>query len=166
MRDYDEYLRFRGCDEGWWIAISVSRSWKVNERYAAQLKEACARVIDGGRYIGGDEVERFESELAAYCGCDIPWEVSNGLDALRLILRGYIEMGVMSPGDEVIYPANTYIATVLATQLITGLYGACRADRVTMNLDSRLIEAQRDITHQGGGNGASLWPPMLRRGDA
>lgn len=56
---------------------------KVNERYAAQLKEACARVIDGGRYIGGDEVERFESELAAYCGVRHTVGVSNGLDALE-----------------------------------------------------------------------------------
>ncbi len=64
MRDYDEYLRFRGCDEGWWIAISVSRSWKGQRALCgAALKEACARVIDGGRYIGGDEVERFESGI-------------------------------------------------------------------------------------------------------
>lgn len=117
---------------------------KVNERYAAQLKEACARVIDSGRYIGGDEVERFESELAAYCGVRHTVGVSNGLDALRLILRGYIEMGVMSPGDEVIYPANTYIATVLAITHNGLVPVPVEPDRVTLNLDSRLIE--RSVT--------------------
>lgn len=117
---------------------------RVNERYAAQLKEACARVIDGGCYIGGDEVVRFESELAAYCGVRHAVGVSNGLDALRLILRGYIEMGVMSPGDEVIYPANTYIATVLAITHNELVPVPVEPDRVTMNLDSRLIE--RSVT--------------------
>ena len=79
-----------------------------------QLKEAAARVIDSGRYLHGEETSAFECELATLCEADLPaLGVSNGLDALRLIFRSYIEMGRLSPGDEVIVPANTYIATIL-----------------------------------------------------
>ncbi len=86
----------------------------VNEPYAARLRDVCSHVIAGGRYVGGREVEEFECELAAFCGCRYAVGTANGLDALRLILLSYIALGVMSPGDEVIVPANTYIATFLA----------------------------------------------------
>src|SRR5690606_14902381 len=67
-----------------------------------------------GWYLLGNEVKNFETNLAGYIGAHHAIGVANGLDALRLILRGYIEMGVMQAGDEVIVPANTYIASVLA----------------------------------------------------
>lgn len=86
----------------------------VNRPYFEELKAAAARVIESGRYCGGDEVAAFESELAAMTGTAFAVGVSNGLDALRMILKAYVQLGVMKSGDEVIVPANTYIASVLA----------------------------------------------------
>ena len=98
------------------------------------------RVVDSGRYIGGNEVADFESALAASCGASYCVGVGNGLDALRLILRAYIEMGVMQQGDEVIVPANTYIASVLAVS-DNGLVPVfAEADPRTMNLDTSRLE--------------------------
>ena len=84
----------------------------TNLPFSHRIKEALASVVDSGRFIGGPEVDSFESSLAAMHGLDAKCAVavSNGLDALRLILRGYIELGILSPGDEIIIPANTYIA--------------------------------------------------------
>lgn len=79
-----------------------------------QLQAAAARVIAAGWYIGGEEVETFERELAEATGTSHAIGISNGLDALRLIFRALIELGRISPGDEVIVPSNTYIASVLA----------------------------------------------------
>lgn len=87
---------------------------KINERYSLELKEACARVIDSGWYIGGQELSSFEQEFANYCGTKYCVGVANGLDALTLTLRAWKEMGKLSDGDEVIVPANTYIASILA----------------------------------------------------
>jgi dTDP-4-amino-4,6-dideoxygalactose transaminase len=87
---------------------------KLNAQYRDELIEACTRVIDSGWYILGKEVEEFEKEFANYCGTKYTIGVGNGLDALTLILRAYKELGILSDGDEVIVPANTYIATVLA----------------------------------------------------
>lgn len=86
----------------------------INKQYTTDLKEACSRVIDSGWYILGNEVKTFENEFAAYCGCTHAIGVANGLDALSLVFRAWKEMGKLQDGDEVIVPANTYIATVLA----------------------------------------------------
>ena len=113
----------------------------VNASYNSALKEAACRVIDSGRYVGGAENEAFERELAASVGTDYAVGLSNGLDALRLILRGYMELGRISPGDEVIVPGNTYVATVLAIT-DTGLNPVfVDADPRTLNIDTSLIEA-------------------------
>lgn len=87
---------------------------KINNQYQKELKEACARVIDSGWYIMGNEVEAFEHEFAEYCGVKHAIGVANGLDALILVIRGWKELGKLKAGDEVIVPANTYIASVLA----------------------------------------------------
>jgi dTDP-4-amino-4,6-dideoxygalactose transaminase len=87
---------------------------KINAQYADEIKEATNRVIDSGWYLLGNEVKTFETNYAKYIGSKHCISVANGLDALRLILKAYIEMGLMSPGDEVIVPANTYIASMLA----------------------------------------------------
>jgi len=87
---------------------------KINTQYAEELKNAVARVIDSGWYLLGNEVNAFETHLAEFVGVKHAIGVANGLDALRLILKAYIEMGIMQEGDEVIVPANTYIASVLA----------------------------------------------------
>ncbi|NMC67719.1 MAG: DegT/DnrJ/EryC1/StrS family aminotransferase [Spirochaetales bacterium] len=86
----------------------------LNHTFEPELTESVKRVIDSGWYLLGREVEAFENEYAKYIGVKHCIGVANGLDALRLILRAYIEMGEMKEGDEIIVPANTYIATILA----------------------------------------------------
>ena len=112
----------------------------VNQRYMPRIEEALLRVARSGRYVGGEEVEAFERELAAMMGVEHAIGVSNGLDALRLIFMAYIEMGVMRPGDEVIVPSNTYIASVLAVtdNGLTPVFA--EPDMATMNLDAECVE--------------------------
>ena len=112
----------------------------TNAPHAAALREAAARVIGSGRFIGGAENEAFEAELAAATGTGYAVGVSNGLDALRLIFRAYIELGRLRPGDEVIVPANTYIASVLAVTDCGLVPVFVEPDEATMNLDTALIE--------------------------
>jgi dTDP-4-amino-4,6-dideoxygalactose transaminase len=87
---------------------------KLNAQYADLLKEAAAELIDSGWYILGESVKKFEEEFAQYCATQYCIGVANGLDALTLILRAYKELGKLKEGDEVLVPANTYIATILA----------------------------------------------------
>lgn len=118
----------------------------VNRPYFEEIKTATNRVITSGRYIGGEEVLTLEKNLSLQCNAPFAIGVSNGLDALRLILRGYIELGVMQQGDEIIVPSNTYIATVLAIT-DNGLKPIfIEPDIYTYNLDSSLIE--RAITQR------------------
>ena len=86
----------------------------INAQYRNELVEACTRVIDSGWYIGGQELAQFEQDFADYCGTQFAIGVANGLDALTLVLRAWMEMGKLKEGDEVIVPANTYIASILA----------------------------------------------------
>lgn len=86
----------------------------INSQYREALVEAASRVIDSGWYIQGAEVKAFEQEFAAYCGTKHCIGVANGLDALTLTLRAWKELGLLAEGDEVIVPANTYIASILA----------------------------------------------------
>lgn len=87
---------------------------EINAQYQQELKDACARVIDSGWYIMGDELRQFESEFSAHCGAKNAIGVANGLDALALVLRAWTELGKLAKGDEVIVQANTYIASILA----------------------------------------------------
>ena len=96
------------------IMIKFLDLQKINAHYAEEMKQAAAELIDSGWYLMGEKLSQFEENLANYLGVKYAVGVGNGLDALRLILRGYMEMGVMKKGDEVIVPANTYIATILA----------------------------------------------------
>ena len=86
----------------------------INSQYRAELIDAITRVIDSGWYIQGTEVTAFEQEFATYCGTQHCIGVANGLDALTLTLRAWKELGKLKEGDEVIVPANTYIASILA----------------------------------------------------
>ena len=86
----------------------------ANEPYLEEICDAVGRVVKSGRYVGGSENADLEEMLCKLTGMPYAVGVSNGLDALRLIFRGYIEIGKLKPGDEVIVPANTYIASVLA----------------------------------------------------
>lgn len=87
---------------------------KINQHYREELIEAATRVIDSGWYIQGAEVKAFEEEFARHCGSEYCIGVANGLDALTLTLRAWKELGKLKEGDEVIVPANTYIASILA----------------------------------------------------
>lgn len=112
----------------------------ANEPYAGIISAAMERVAASGRYIGGPEVENFEKALAAHTGTAYAVGCANGLDALRLILRAYMELGRLQPGDEVIVPANTYIATVLAIS-DNGLKPVLVEPRIdTLNIDTSLLE--------------------------
>lgn len=87
---------------------------EINGQYRNELIEACTRVIDSGWYISGNELTRFESEFAEFCGTKHAVGVANGLDALILTIRAWKELGRLKDGDEVIVPSNTYIASILA----------------------------------------------------
>ena len=86
----------------------------VTAKYADEIHEAVSRVVDSGWYLQGQENSAFERNYAEYIGTKHCVGVANGLDALIWILRAYKELGVMQDGDEVIVPANTYIASILA----------------------------------------------------
>jgi dTDP-4-amino-4,6-dideoxygalactose transaminase len=113
---------------------------KINAQYAVELKVATARAIDSGWYLLGNELNTFETNLAEYIGVKHAIGVANGLDALRLILKAYIELGVMQEGDEVIVPANTYIASILAISDNRLQPVLVEPDINTYNLDISLIE--------------------------
>lgn len=87
---------------------------KITQKYSDEIHEAVNRVVDSGWYLQGKENEKFEADYAQYTGTKYAIGCANGLDALIWIFRAYVEMGVMKPGDEVIVPANTYIASILA----------------------------------------------------
>lgn len=118
----------------------------INAQYAQQMKEAAAEVIDSGWYLMGEKVKQFETNLATYIGVKHAIGVANGLDALRLILRAWIELGVMQEGDEVIVPANTYIASILAITDNRLKPVLVEPDIHTYNLDIDLVE--RHITEK------------------
>lgn len=86
----------------------------VNDVYDTEIRSAIDRVLKSSWYIKGKEVEAFEKEFAKYCGAKHCIGVANGLDALILILKAYMRMGKLEVGDEIIVPANTYIASILA----------------------------------------------------
>ncbi|MGF1761312.1 DegT/DnrJ/EryC1/StrS family aminotransferase [Photobacterium sagamiensis] len=87
---------------------------RINKKYRDELVKAAERVIDSGWYVLGQEVQKFEEGFSEYCGVKHTVGVANGLDALSLVLRAWIEMGKLKKGDEIIVPANTYIASILA----------------------------------------------------
>lgn len=113
----------------------------INAQSRQALIEACTRVIDSGWYIQGQELLQFESEFATYCGAKHCIGVANGLDALILTLRAWIELGQLKQGDEVIVPANTYIASILAITENRLTPVLVEPDALTFNLDATRVEA-------------------------
>lgn len=107
---------------------------KVNERFRGEMDAAVKRVLDSGWYLLGKEVEVFEQEFAAYCGTKHCIGVANGLDALTLIIKAY---GI-GPGDEIIVPANTFIATLLAVSA-----NGCTPVLVEPDWNTRLIDVNK-----------------------
>lgn len=115
---------------------------KINAKYEAELKQVAAEVIDSGWYLLGERVKQFETELATFQGGGNTIAVANGLDALRLIFKAYIEMGFMQKGDEIIVPANTYIASILAITDNDLVPVFVEPDLDTYNLNIGLIESK------------------------
>ena len=113
---------------------------KNNKQYEKEFKEAASRVIDSGWYLMGKELDTFEKNYANFCNVDHCLGVANGLDALRLIFKAYIIMGIMKKGDEVIVPGNTYIASVLALTDNDLIPVFVEPNAKTYNLDSDLLE--------------------------
>jgi dTDP-4-amino-4,6-dideoxygalactose transaminase len=87
---------------------------KINLKHQEEIEKKLSQVFRSGWYLMGQELSAFESRFSQYIGVKHTIGVANGLDALRLILRGYIELGIMNPGDEILVPSNTYIASILA----------------------------------------------------
>lgn len=113
---------------------------RVTAMYADEIHEAINGVVDGGWYLQGEANRRFERHYADYCHAAFCVGCANGLDALTLSLRSYIEMGMMTVGDEIIVPANTYIATILAITE-NGLRAVLVEPRIdTFQIDDSLIE--------------------------
>jgi len=111
---------------------------KINEQYANELKKAAAEVIDSGWFLLGEKLNTFEKKLASYTEANNAIGVANGLE----ILKAYIELGMMSEGDEVIVPANTYIASLLAIT-DNGLKPIlAEPDLETFNLDISKLESK------------------------
>lgn len=113
----------------------------INQQYREELVTACTRVIDSGWYISGNELEQFEQNFANYCGVKFAIGVANGLDALILTLRAWKELGKLKDGDEVIVPANTYIASILAITANNLTPVLVEPDLATYNIDPLKIEA-------------------------
>ena len=112
----------------------------INARYDAEIREAVSCVLDSGWYLRGEATRQFEQHYAAYIGTRYCIGCGNGLDALKLIFRAYIEQGVMQQGDEVIVPANTFIASILAITECGLKPVLVEPDINTLQIDDTLIE--------------------------
>lgn len=114
---------------------------KVNQKYNSEIKSVINQVVDSGWYLQGEEVKKFEDNFAKFCGVKFCIGVANGLDALQLILRAYIELGILKKGDEVIVPANTYIASIISISENSLTPILVEPDITTYNIDSNKIES-------------------------
>jgi len=112
---------------------------KINLRHRKEMIDACTAVIDSGWYIQGEHVKNFESQFSAYCGTDHCVGVANGLDALILALRAWKNLGMLKSGDEVIVPANTYIASILAITENDLIPRFIEPDEDTLNISTKNI---------------------------
>ncbi len=118
---------------------------KINQPFEAAFKQKMEEFLENGWYILGNEVKQFEQNFAQYCGAKHCIGVGNGLDALVLILKAYIQLGKLQKGDEVIVPSNTYIATVLAI-LEANLVPVLVEPRLeTYNINPDFIEAKISV---------------------
>lgn len=114
---------------------------KITWQYSDEIHDAVSRVVDSGWYLQGIENEKFEKNFANYTGVNHTIGLANGLDALILIFRAYIEMGIMNPGDEVIVPANTFIASITAITENELIPVFVEPDINTYQIDDSKIEA-------------------------
>jgi dTDP-4-amino-4,6-dideoxygalactose transaminase len=115
---------------------------KVNKQYEEEIFKAFRSFFDSGCYIMGQQLKQFEDEYAAYCGTNFCIGVANGLDALFLIFKAYIELGKLNVGDEVIVPSNTYIASILSISQNRLVPILVEPNLETYNLDPYLLESK------------------------
>jgi dTDP-4-amino-4,6-dideoxygalactose transaminase len=113
---------------------------KVTQQHEEELQQAVSDVVAGGWYLQGEAIARFEEHYANYIGTKYCVACGNGLDALTLILRAYIELGEMKSGDEVIVPANTYIASIIAITRNGLVPRLVEPDISTLEIDDKKIE--------------------------
>ncbi|MBC7384385.1 MAG: DegT/DnrJ/EryC1/StrS family aminotransferase [Bacteroidia bacterium] len=113
---------------------------KINEVYKSDFENALKSVLESGWFIMGKEVLQFENDYAQYCGTKHCIGVANGLDALTLIIRAYKEMGIFADGDEVIVPANTYIASILSVSANNLVPVLVEPEEDSYNIDPTQIE--------------------------
>ncbi|SHF43314.1 dTDP-4-amino-4,6-dideoxygalactose transaminase [Mariniphaga anaerophila] len=121
----------------------------INDSFEPQISNAVKRVLDAGWYLLGNETEAFEKEYAEFIGSKYCIGVANGLDALRLILKAYIAMGKMQEGDEIIVPANTFIASLLAVSDNRLVPVLVEPDINTYNIDPQKIEEKLTLRTKG-----------------
>ena len=112
---------------------------KMNQAHEQQFEKKLKQFLASGWYVLGSETEKFEKDFADYCGTKYAIGVANGLDALILILKGYIQLGKLKKGDEVLVPANTYIASILAILQADLVPVLVEPDINTYNIDPRKI---------------------------
>jgi dTDP-4-amino-4,6-dideoxygalactose transaminase len=115
---------------------------KINEPYETAFQEKLKAVLDNGWYILGNEVKEFETNFAKYCGTKYCIGTGNGFDALVLIFKGYIQLGKLKKGDEIIVPANTYIASILAILQADLIPVLVEPRLVTYNINPDLIQGK------------------------
>lgn len=113
---------------------------KVNGRYSKEFEKVAKDVIETGWYLKGKETELFENNYASFIGTKYAIACGNGLDALTLILMAYINLGIMQPGDEIIVPANTYIASILSISRAGLTPVLVEPNPLTLQIDDRLIQ--------------------------
>jgi dTDP-4-amino-4,6-dideoxygalactose transaminase len=113
---------------------------KINKSFEPQISQAVQKVLNSGWYLNGDENKEFEKEYSEYIGTNNCIGVANGLDALRLILKAYIELGFFKKGDEILVPANTFIATILAISDNNLIPIFIEPELITYNIDGTKIE--------------------------
>ncbi len=116
----------------------------INNRFNISFLDSFDQFLEGGYYILGNELKSFEKEFASYCGTKYAYGVGNGYDALYLILRGYMALGKLREGDEVIVPSNTFIATILSV-VNAGLKPIMVEPDTKFNIDVELVENQVNV---------------------
>lgn len=115
---------------------------KVNEQYRTEINAAIKNVLDSGYYLLGNALSTFESNFAKYIGAQHCVGTANGLDALNLIFKAYKELGVLKNNDEIIVPANTFIASILAISENNLIPVLVEPNIKTYNIDPNLIEGK------------------------
>lgn len=113
---------------------------EINKQYENEFKDIFTRFLNSGYYVLGDNVLKFETEFSNYCGTKFCVGVSSGLDALQLIFEGYKLLGKLEEGDEIIVPANTYIASVLAISNTNLKPVLVEPNANSFNIDTEKIE--------------------------